>query len=195
MKLKFFKTQGDFRKWLEKNHLKKDELLVGFWRKRTGKQCMTWEQSVDEVLCFGWIDGIRKSVDDKSYMQRYTPRRARSIWSNINIRKVEELKKKGLMFPAGLEAYGKRDEKRSGVYSAEQKEIKLSDEFEKKFKKNKKAWEFFNLQPPSYRRPAIHLTMSAKKEETRIARLQRLIDDSEKGLRIKELRPLRQVKS
>jgi uncharacterized protein YdeI (YjbR/CyaY-like superfamily) len=184
----FFSRQAELRKWFEKNHDKTKELLVGFYKTKTGKESITWPQSVDEALCFGWIDGIRKSIDAESYVIRFTPRKPGSIWSAINIQKVEELSKKGLMHPAGIEAFNKRDEKKSKVYSFEQKNIQLDKNFEKLFKQNKKAWKFFQCQPPSYQRPAIWWIMSAKQEATKQKRLETLIEDSEEGERIKLLR-------
>jgi len=188
MKPTFFKSPADFRKWFEKNHAKAQELLVGFYKKGSGKPSITWPESVDQALCFGWIDGIRKSIDDISYTIRFTPRKPRSIWSAINIKRVEELIKLGLMKPAGLEAFQKRNEERSGVYSFEQKNHKLDGAYEKKFRANKKAWTFFQSQPPWYQRTSIWWVMSAKKEETRLKRLATLIDDSAHGRTIAPLR-------
>ncbi len=190
MKPVFFKTPAEFRKWLEKNHDKVIELLVGFYKVSSGKQSITWSESVDQAICFGWIDGIRKSIDDMSYTIRFTPRKAKSIWSRINIAKVNELTKKGLMFPAGIAAFQKREEKHSGIYSFEQKEknIKLNNAFEKLFKNNKEVWKFFNDQPPYYKRAATWWVISAKQETTKLKRLQTLINDSEQGLHIKLLR-------
>jgi len=178
MKPTFFKTPADFRKWFEKHHDKAQELLVGFYKKGSGKPSITWPESVDQALCFGWIDGIRKSIDDISYTIRFTPRKSRSNWSVINIKRVEELTKSGLMKPAGLEAFQKRTKERSGVYSFEQRVHKLDDGYEKKFLANKKAWAYFQSQPPWYRRTSSWWVMSAKKEETRLKRLATLIDDS-----------------
>lgn len=185
----FFSKPSEFRKWLEKNHLKESELLVGFYKKDSGKPSITWPESVDEALCFGWIDGIRKSVDDESYTVRFTPRKPGSIWSAVNIKKAEDLTKKGLMFPAGAAAFAKRDENRSKVYSFEQEKIELGAAYEKKFKANKKAWASFQAMPPSYRKAAIWWVISAKQEATRIKRLETLIADSEAGLRIAQMRP------
>lgn len=187
MKPTFFKTPSDFRKWLEKNHLKEKELLVGFYKVGSGKPSITWPQSVDEALCFGWIDGIRKTIDDESYTIRFTPRKPKSIWSAINIKKIAELKEKGLMKPAGIAAFEKREEKRSEIYSYEKAPAKLSAEFEKKFKANKKAYSFFLSLPPSMQRASLHWVMSAKQEKTRISRMESLIRDSEAGKKIKPL--------
>ncbi len=183
----FFAKQSDFRKWLEKNHTKKAELYVGFYKTGSGKESITWPQSVDEALCFGWIDGVRKSIDKESYYIRFTPRKPSSIWSAINIKKIEELTRLGLMKPAGIEAFSKRAEAKSKIYSYEKEPVALSAAYEKKFKANKKAWKFFQSQPPWYRRVSIHRVMSAKQEPTRISRLETLIKDSEAEKKIKEL--------
>jgi uncharacterized protein YdeI (YjbR/CyaY-like superfamily) len=183
----FFKNQFEFRKWLDKNHNSKTELLVGFYKVKSGKLNMTWSQSVDEALCYGWIDGIRKSIDEESYCIRFTPRRPTSNWSAINIKKVEELTKNGLMQSAGLEIFRLGRESKSNIYAYGNVPVKLSDEFEKIFKSNKKAWDFFQTMPPSYRKQATNWIMSAKREETRIKRLNTLIADSEAGNKIKQL--------
>jgi uncharacterized protein YdeI (YjbR/CyaY-like superfamily) len=180
----FFKSQGDFRKWLEKNHQTEKELLVGYYKVGSVKHNMTWSQSVDEALCFGWIDGVRKSIDDESYCIRFTPRRPDSIWSNINIRKVEELKKEGRIKQPGLEAFNKRKMSKSGIYSFENLPSKFDDSFENMIKANKQAWEFYSKQPPSYQRTMVHWVMSAKQEKTRLNRLKKIISESEKKNRI-----------
>ena len=183
----FFRTQASFRKWLEKNHDKAKELLVGFYKVNSGKQSMTWSESVDEAICFGWIDGLRRSINQESYSIRFTPRRPGSIWSAINIKKVEDLSQKGLMFPSGLVAFEKREAKKSAIYSYEKAPENLSDDFSKKFKSNKKAWEFFESMAPSYQLTAIHWVMNAKQEGTKLKRLDELIKDSEAGRKIKSL--------
>ena len=188
MKPKFFSDQQKFRNWLDENHDKKKELLVGFYKKSTGKPSITWPESVDQALCFGWIDGIRKSIDEESYSIRFTPRNPKSTWSTVNIKKVEQLKKLGLMKAAGLAAYNRKEENNSKIYSFEQKIVKFDPKYEKTFKKNKKAWSNFLLHPPYYRKTVTHWVMSAKQEETRLKRLDRLIKDSEAGLKIKEMR-------
>jgi uncharacterized protein YdeI (YjbR/CyaY-like superfamily) len=185
----FFAKQSDLRKWFEKNHDKKEELWIGYYKTKSGKQSISWPQSVDEALSFGWIDGIRKSIDESSYVIRFTRRKPDSIWSAINIKKVEELTRLGLMHPAGIEAFDKRDEKKSRVYSFEQKTIELEDIYEKQFKRNKKAWKFFQSQPPSYQKPAMWWVMSAKQESTKQKRLGILIKDSQEGQKISPLRP------
>jgi uncharacterized protein YdeI (YjbR/CyaY-like superfamily) len=187
MKPAFFKTQKDFRKWLEKNHDKLTELWVGFYKKSSGKPSIDWPQSVDEALCFGWIDGIRKSIDEKSYKIRFTPRKPRSTWSAINIKRVGELKKLGLIQPSGLKAFSYRKDDKSVLYSYENRHKGLDLVYEKKIKANKKAWEFFQTQPPWYRHTSGWWVMSAKKEETRRKRLAKLIEDSENGRRIAQL--------
>jgi uncharacterized protein YdeI (YjbR/CyaY-like superfamily) len=188
MKTVFFKDQSEFRKWLEKNHNKETELFVGYYKVKTGKPSMTWSQSVDEALCYGWIDGIRRTIDEESYNIRFTPRRPISNWSAVNIKKVEELTIKGLMQPAGLEIYKCRKEGKSGIYTHENKAPKLSIEYEHMFRANEKAWVFFQSQPPSYHKQVINWVMSAKLEANRQKRLNELISDSNKGLRIKQLR-------
>lgn len=184
MTLLFFKNENEFREWLEKNHQSETELLVGFYKVNTGKPSMTWSESVDQALCFGWIDGIRKKVDDQSYTIRFTPRKPGSTWSRVNIAKVEELTGKGLMHPAGIEAFNKRKENNSGIYSFENEIKDLPEEYARIFKKNKAAWEFYNAQPPSYRKTMTHWVLSAKQEATRMNRLEKLILESSKKCRI-----------
>src|SRR4030095_8605640 len=190
----FFATQSDLRKWFEKNHDKEKELWLGFYKTSSGKQSVTWLESVDQSLCFGWIDGVRKSLGRDSYVIRFTPRKAKSIWSAINIKKIKELTKLGLMRQAGIDAFNKRDEKKSRVYSFEQKNIKLDKDFEKKFRQNKQAWKFFQSQPPSYQKPSIWWVISAKNETTKQKRLNTLIKDSEAGQKIARLRPYPRTK-
>lgn len=180
----YFKDQMEFRKWLDKNHTKETELGVGFYKVGTGKPSMTWSQSVDEALCYGWIDGIRRSVDEERYTIRFTPRKPTSIWSDINIKKVADLTAKGLMKPAGIKIFELRKDSHSRIYSHEKAEEKLSVEFEKIFRSNKKAWEFFQSQAPSYKKVMYHLIMTAMQEKTRLSRLEKLISQSEKGLRV-----------
>jgi uncharacterized protein YdeI (YjbR/CyaY-like superfamily) len=174
----FFQNQNEFRKWLEKNHNKKSEVIVGYYKSGTGKPSMTWSQSVDQAICFGWIDGIRRSIDEEKYCIRF-PRKLTSIWSNVNIKKVEELKKKGLMKEPGLEVYNNRKESKSGIYSFENQITKLHDNFEEIFKANINAWDFFTKQAPSYKKTKIHWIMSARQETTKITRLNKLISASE----------------
>ena len=184
MKPRFFETAERFREWLEANHAKADELLVGFYKRGSGRPSITWPESVDAALSYGWIDGIRKSVDEDSYTIRFTPRRRGSTWSAVNIDRAYELIKLGLMRPAGLKAFELRDEKRARIYSYERAHQFFSADDEKRFRAKKKAWEFFNEQAPWYRRVATHYVVSAKKEETRARRLQKLIDLSAQGKRL-----------
>jgi uncharacterized protein YdeI (YjbR/CyaY-like superfamily) len=187
----FFKTQSDFRFWLEKNHATKKELLVGFHKKTSGKPSITWPEAVDEALCFGWIDGVRKSIDETRYTIRFSPRADRSVWSAVNIDRAEELKKQGLMKPAGLAAFEKRSEERSRIYSYERKNAALDPDLERRFRARKGAWKFFESQPPSYRKAAAWWVISAKKQETRLRRLDALIDYSSRKERVPPLTPPR----
>jgi len=180
----FFETQEDFRKWLEKQHDKQTELIVGFYKLDSGKPSMTWSQSVDQALCFGWIDGIRKYIDKESYCIRFTPRRSKSIWSAINIKKVEELTKAGLMKAVGLKAFSLRTVNNSKLYSHENETVLLDSSYAKQFSENKIAWDFFMKQAPSYRKVITHWIMSAKQEKTRQSRLEKLIIESGKLKRI-----------
>lgn len=182
----FFSTENDFREWLERNHDKETELIVGFYKVNSGKPSMTWPQSVGQALCFGWIDGIRKSIDEESYYIRFTPRRSDSNWSAINIKKINELTKASLMKPAGLKAFSMRKEEKSEIYSYENNEIQLDLAFEKQFKDNEKAWDFFMRQAPSYRKAVIRWIMSAKQEATRQARLLKTINQSEQQKRLQQ---------
>jgi uncharacterized protein YdeI (YjbR/CyaY-like superfamily) len=183
----FFAKAVDFRKWLEKNHEKKKELQVGFYKVGSGKPSMNWSESVDEALCFGWIDGIRKSLDETSYTIRFTPRKPSSIWSGINVKKVEALKKLGLIKPAGMAAFEKKQDHKSKIYEYENKPKKLHKEYEKKLKASKKAIAFIQSMPPLYQRLVVHWVMSAKQESTRLRRLETLIKDSEAKRKIKPL--------
>lgn len=177
----FFANPKEFRKWLEKNHLKKTELIVGYYKVNSGKLSMTWSESVDQALCFGWIDGVRRSIDKDSYQIRFTPRKSTSIWSAVNIRKIKELTKQGLMKPAGIASFQNRKEHRSEIYSHENEEATFPPDLEKKFKANKTAWDYFQSLAPSYRKPSKNWVMSAKQEATRIKRLNELIADSAAG--------------
>jgi uncharacterized protein YdeI (YjbR/CyaY-like superfamily) len=184
----YFATPAKFRAWLEKNHSRETELIVGFYKKSSGTPSMTWPESVDEALCFGWIDGIRRSVDDERYTNRFTPRKAKSNWSAFNIKRATELIREGRMHPAGRKAFEARPKARSGVYSYEQRDkARLTPAHERRFKARAKAWRFFMGQPPSYRRTAVWWVVSAKKEETRDRRLGRLIEDSAAGRRLPSL--------
>lgn len=184
----FFSSPAEFRTWLEKNHDKEKELSVGYYKKDSGKANMSWAQSVDEVLCFGWIDGVRRRIDEISYSIRFTPRKPKSIWSAVNIKRIGELTERGLMRPAGLKAFSLRDEKRSVVYAYEKEPQELDAASLKQFRANKKAWAFFQKQAPWYQRTSTHWLLSAKREETRAKRLATLIEDSSNGLKIPSLR-------
>lgn len=172
----FFPTPSDFRRWLDKNHETVKELLVGFYKVGSGKPSITWPESVDAALSYGWIDGVRKSLGEESYTIRFTPRKAQSNWSNVNIKRVAELKRAGLMRPAGLAAFEKRDSKRSGSYSFEQRPKKLTAAYERTLRGNAKAWAYFQRQAPWYQRLMAFWVLDAKKEETRLKRLQLLIE-------------------
>jgi uncharacterized protein YdeI (YjbR/CyaY-like superfamily) len=180
----FFPKPLAFRTWLKTHHLTAGELLVGFYKKATDKPSITWPESVDQALCFGWIDGIRRRLDDERYTIRFTPRRATSIWSAVNIRRVGELHAQGLMQPAGLEAFARRDEERSRIYSYEQRfHAKLAEAHEKELRANRKAWAFFQAQAPSYQRVVVYRIVSARQDETRIKRLNAFIEAFAKGRR------------
>ncbi len=183
----YFATPAEFRKWLEKNHEKKTELIVGFHKVGSGKPSITWPESVDQALCFGWIDGIRRNIDKDSYSIRFTPRKASGIWSAVNLKKIEELTEKGLMQPAGIAVYNKRQESRSKIYSHEIAPVALSQEFLEKLQGNEAAWSYFQAKPASYRNPATNWVMGAKQEATRLKRLNELITDSAAGRKIKLL--------
>ncbi len=185
MKPRFFKTPAAFRKWLAANHTKAKELWVGFYKKDSGRPSITWPESVDEALSFGWIDGIRKKFDDESYVIRFTPRKPDSIWSAVNIRNVERLIKEGRMTLRGLKAYEARKEYRSGIYAYEQRPAELVEPYASQFKRNKAAWKFFQAQPPYYRKTMTWFIVSAKQEQTRLARLDKLIEASAKGQRLR----------
>lgn len=187
MKVVFFPTQKDLGKWFAKNHKKEKELFVGFYKISSGKPSITWPQSVDEAICYGWIDGLRKSLDEESYCIRFTPRNPKGNWSAINIKKAEELIKSGKMKPAGLALYNLREEEKSKIYSYENVVVEFEKSFKKIFKANKKAWEYFNSMPPSYRKITTRWVMSAKQEVTRIKRLNELINDCASGKKIKAM--------
>ena len=178
MEIVFFPTPSDLRKWFHNFHVTELELWVGFYKKNSGKPSITWPESVDEALCVGWIDGIRKSIDEESYMIRFTPRRRSSVWSAVNIKRVEVLTNERRMQPSGLAAFAARRENRSGIYSYEQRSGQLPEPYAGRLRKNKKAWEFFQAQPPSYRKTIGWWVVSAKQEETRLKRLCKLIEES-----------------
>jgi uncharacterized protein YdeI (YjbR/CyaY-like superfamily) len=180
----FFETQDEFRKWLERYHENESEIIVGFYKLDSGKPSMTWSQSVDQALCYGWIDGVRKSIDRESYSIRFTPRRSTSNWSAINIKKIEELTKAGLMKPAGLKAFSLRKENKSGIYSYENEPLFLDSNYEIQFRENKKAWDFFMKQAPSYKKAIMRWIMIAMQEKTRQSRLEKTIKVSEQQKRV-----------
>ena len=188
MKPIFFESAAAFRDWLEAHHDRETELLVGFHKKATGKPSMTWSESVDQALCFGWIDGVRRSHGADAYTIRFTPRKPTSNWSNVNVAKVEALQQQGLMRPAGLAAFERRDPAKTGIYSFEVDDEGLGPEFEAEFRGDPEAWAWFEQQAPGYRRTASHWVRRAKREETRRSRLQQLIADSRAGRKIKPLR-------
>lgn len=181
----FFPTPAELRDWLERHHQSETELWVGFYKKGSGRPSITWPESVDEALCFGWIDGVRRSLDAESYVIRFSPRRRGSIWSEVNTRRARELIEMGRMEPAGLRAFEARDPERTRAYSFEQRSTaRLTEDDEAHFRANRVAWEFFQSQPPGYRRTALWWVMSAKREATRQRRLRQLIADCEAGRRI-----------
>jgi uncharacterized protein YdeI (YjbR/CyaY-like superfamily) len=181
----FFSAPADFRSWLRANHNQKSELWVGFYRKGSGRPSITWPEAVDEALCVGWIDGLRKTIDAKSYKIRFTPRKTTSNWSAINIGRVQELTKQGRMCPAGLKVFKLRKEEKSGIYSYEnRKSAVLGEAAEKRFRARPKAWDFFQSEPASYRQTLIWWVVTAKREETREQRLEELIAQSETGKRM-----------
>ena len=179
----YFPTEADFRRWLGANHESAPELLVGFWKKSTGKPSIDWPQARDQALCFGWIDGIRKSLGEDAYTIRFTPRRKGSIWSKVNLERFELLKTAGLMTPAGERAL-KESTGPKGVYAYEKPLASLTTEEEAQFRQNKAAWADWEKRPPSYRRSALHWITSAKKPETRAKRLGELIAVSAEGRRL-----------
>src|ERR1019366_1044157 len=195
MKIKFFQSASDFREWLASNHGKVQELWVGFYKKKSGKGGISYQEAVDEALCFGWIDGIKKAVDDVSYTHRFTPRKPKSFWTAVNIKRVGELKRVGRMMPPGLKAFAGCDERKARQYSYERSTCKLEGAQEKQFRGHEKAWEFFQAQPPGYRRTASWWVISAKSEETRGKRLATLIETSEHGCRLDMLAPQSKKKS
>jgi uncharacterized protein YdeI (YjbR/CyaY-like superfamily) len=181
----FFKRPAEFRKWLKQHHSKETELLVGFYKTATGKPSMTWAESVEEALCFGWIDGVRKSMGEESYTIRFTPRKSTSIWSDVNIKKMAELQEQGRMTPAGLAAFSHRTEAKSRIYSHEQQEPEvLKPAYEKRFKANSRAWAYWQTTPPSYKKRLVHWVMGAKQEATQLSRLEKVIGECESERRM-----------
>ena len=188
MQPKFFATPAEWRKWLEQHHSQQQELLVGFYKKDSGKASITWPEAVDGALCFGWIDGVRRRMDDTSYSIRFTPRKPRSIWSAVNIKRVAELTSAGLMHQAGREAFEARRDERSAIYSFEQEVIAFEQAQEKQFRASKAAWKFFSSQANWYRRAATWWVVSAKRNETKEKRLASLIEHSQAGSILPHLR-------
>jgi uncharacterized protein YdeI (YjbR/CyaY-like superfamily) len=184
-----FKTAQDLRAWLAKNHASVGELWIGFYKKSAKRQGTSYAGALDEALCYGWIDGVRYAVDEVSYKIRFTPRQPRSIWSLINVRHAERLKKLGKMAAPGLKAYEARKQHRTGIYSFEQKRPGLAAKHKKIFRANPAAWKFFSAQAPWYQRTTGHWVSSAKQEETQKRRLAQLIADSAAGKRIDRLNP------
>ena len=184
----FFATPDAWRAWLARHHASAEELWVGFYKRGTGRPSITWPESVDQALCYGWIDGVRRSLGQESYVIRFTPRRAGSTWSKVNLKRIGELEELGLMQPAGRTAHAARTTAKSGIYSYEQRnQARLTPEQEGSFKRNRKAWNFSQAQAPWYRRTATYWVATAKREETRAKRLATLIADSAAGRRIAQL--------
>ncbi len=175
MKPIFFPTQSDFRRWFEENHETATEIVVGYYNVKSGKTGMTWSESVDQALCFGWIDGVRRKIDEESYCNRFTPRKASSNWSAVNIKKVAELTEKGLMMPAGIRAFEKRTADKSAIYAYENELKRFSDEFEKRFRANQIGWKFFEAQANWYKKQMINWVMTAKQDKTGESRLEKLM--------------------
>jgi len=188
-KVVYFSSPDEYRDWLEKNHASEMELWLGFYKTSSKKQGITYSQALDEALCFGWIDGVRYSVDAQSYKIRFTPRKPKSIWSLVNVRRVEALKTAKKMAKAGLKAFNAREKHRTGIYAFEQKRPGLSAKNKKLLRANKRAWEFFVKQAPWYQRTAGYWVSSAKQEETRARRLAKLMEVSTAGRRLDQLTP------
>ena len=182
---RYFKTPAEFRRWLAAHHATERELLVGFYRKASGKPGISYKDAVDEALCFGWIDGIKRKVDEARYTHRFTPRKAGSTWSLINANRVKELIAAKRMAKPGLEAWERRDPKKTGIYSFENRPKAFDAALDREFRKQPAAWTFFRAQPPGYQRLMTFYVMSAKRQETRLQRLARLIETSAEGKRIR----------
>lgn len=181
---RFFRTPAEFRRWLEKNHATAKELWIGYYKKDSGRGGMVYREALDEALCFGWIDGVVKTIDATSYLQRFSPRRPGSIWSNVNVRHIERLKTAGKMHAAGLAAFETRDPKKTGIYSFENRPKEFPPALKKQFQRNEKAWNFWTALPPGYRRTLTWWVLSAKRPETQQKRLAKLIAESAAGRRI-----------
>jgi uncharacterized protein YdeI (YjbR/CyaY-like superfamily) len=183
----FFTNQSALRRWFEQHHQSETELLVGYYTVKSKKKSVTWSQSVDEAICFGWIDGIRRSIDQESYCIRFTPRKPGSNWSKVNIKKVVELTKLGHMHPAGLDAFSKRPENKCEIYSYETKHVELDEILNNQFRENGNAWSYFKSQAPFYQKTTIRWIMSAKQETTRLSRINELIRSCEAGEKIRAM--------
>jgi uncharacterized protein YdeI (YjbR/CyaY-like superfamily) len=181
---RLFSSQAAFRTWLEKNGARVSELWVGFWNKASGKEGMTYPEAVDEALCWGWIDGVKKKVDDERYTNRFTPRKAQSKWSDVNLRRYAELEAAGRVAAPGKAAFARYDPEKQRSYSFEARSDTFPPELEREFRRHREAWAFFEAQPPGYRRTAIHWVTEAKREETRLRRLARLVEVNAAGERL-----------
>src|SRR5215831_9957064 len=185
----FFQVSMAFRRWLEQHHAKSDAVWVGYYKKGSGKPSITWSESVDEALCYGWIDGVRQSIDDISYRIRFTPRKPGSIWSSVNIKRAQVLIEQGRMQPNGLKAYRAKKQNKSGIYSYEQRSVDLEEPYKGLLKKNEAAWRFFQVQSASYGKAVNWWMISAKRQATRLKRLEKLIAASVQGQRLPEFGP------
>ena len=185
--VRFFESAAQFRKWLEANHDQGAAQWIGFWKKGSGRQGMTYDEAVIEALCFGWIDGQTNRVDDEAVTTRFSPRRPGSNWSQLNIARVEELTREGRMHPAGLKAFEARREPEPGAYTYETRPADLPDDLSAIFRRNKAAWEFWRAQTPGYRKSMTWWVVQAKQEQTRLRRLDALIAESAKGTKINDL--------
>jgi uncharacterized protein YdeI (YjbR/CyaY-like superfamily) len=188
MEARFFASPEEWHAWLEEHHDTEAEVLVGYWKRGTGRPSLTWPESVDEALCFGWIDGVRRRIDDERYCIRFTPRRPRSRWSDVNVARVAELEREGRMRPAGRAAFAARTEEGTYSYERQQREAALDEARERRLRADAAAWAYFSAQPPGYRRAVVHWVMSAKREETRDRRLAQLIECSAQGRPVPPLR-------
>jgi uncharacterized protein YdeI (YjbR/CyaY-like superfamily) len=184
----YFKSTTEFRDWLEEHHDTAEEVWVGLYKKKSKKVGITYTEALDEGLCYGWIDGLRKSVDDERWKIRFSPRTSKSIWSQVNLKRIKELIDEDRVQPPGMKAYEERDESLTNQYSFERENAELSKEFEAQFRANEKAWQYFQDQRPSYRKQTIWWVISAKRESTRQRRLEELIDSSANGVWIKSMR-------
>jgi uncharacterized protein YdeI (YjbR/CyaY-like superfamily) len=188
MEARFFASPEEWHAWLEEHHDTEAEVLVGYWKRGTGRPSLTWPESVDEALCFGWIDGVRRRIDDERYCIRFTPRRPRSRWSDVNVARVAELEREGRMRPAGRAAFAARTEEGTYSYERQQREAALDEARERRLRADAAAWAYLSAQPPGYRRAVVHWVMSAKREETRDRRLAQLIECSAQGRPVPPLR-------